>query len=305
VQLNDVRPVNSGPTLGAIAAQRKCSTKFESAGIAPSFKTTIDVWNAGLVRCGHSDGSGGCETLRALAHEVREMAKAPPFVNKILSALTDDDLRLLTPHLKPVDLPLRKHLETARRSIDDVYFPDSGFVSVVADGAPDQHVEVGMIGREGMTGLAVVLGGDQTPNETFVQNAGAGQRIPAAKLRKAMRKSSTLQSLLLLYAHTFLIQTSQTAKANARSSLEERLARWLLMAHDRLDTDELNITHEFLAVMLGVRRSGVTVALNLLERTALISIHRGVTTIVDRRGLKATANGAYGVSEAEYNRVFG
>jgi len=232
------------------------------------------------------------------------MPKAPPFVNKILSALADDDLRLLTPHLKPVDLPLRKHLETARRLIEEIYFPDSGFVSVVADSAPDQHVEVGIIGWEGMTGLAVVLGTDQSPNETFVQNAGAGQRISADNLRRAMRKSSTLQSLLLLYAHTFLIQTTQTAKANARSSIEERLARWLLMAHDRLETDDLNITHEFLSVMLGVRRSGVTVALNILETTGLISIHRGVITIVDRKGLKATANGAYGVPEAEYNRLF-
>jgi len=137
-----------------------------------------------------------------------------------------------------------------------------------------------------------------------VQNAGAGQRISADNLRRAMRKSSTLQSLLLLYAHTFLIQTTQTAKANARSSIEERLARWLLMAHDRLETDDLNITHEFLSVMLGVRRSGVTVALNILETTGLISIHRGVITIVDRKGLKATANGAYGVPEAEYNRLF-
>ena len=121
-----------------------------------------------------------------------------------------------------------------------------------------------------------------------------------------MEKSSTLQPLLLRYAHTFLIQATQTAKANARSSLDERLARWLLMAHDRLETDDLNITHEFLSVMLlGVRRSGVTVALNLLEGTALISINRGVVTIVDRKGLKAAANGAYGVTEAEYKRVFG
>lgn len=234
------------------------------------------------------------------------MPEAPSlFINKVLSALTENDLSLLAPHLKPVDLPLRKRLEIPRRSIEHVYFPDSGFVSVVADGAPDQHVEVGMIGREGMTGLSVVLGTDRTPNETYVQNAGAGQRISADSLRGAMGKSATLQALLLVYAHTFLIQVTQTARANARSSLDERLARWLLMAHDRLDTDELNITHEFLSVMLGVRRSGVTVALNLLERTALISINRGVVTIVDRKGLKASANGAYGVSEAEFDRVFG
>ena len=145
------------------------------------------------------------------------MPKAPfRSVNKILSALTENDLSLLAPDLAPVDLPLRKRLEIARRSIEHIYFPDTGFVSVVADGAPEQHVEVGMIGREGMTGLAVVLGTDRTSNETYVQNAGAGQRISADSLRHAMGKSSTLQPLLLLYAHTFLIQVTQTAKANAR-----------------------------------------------------------------------------------------
>ena len=233
------------------------------------------------------------------------MPKAVPFANKILSALTASDLRLLAPRLTSVDLPLGKRLETPRRSIEHIYFPESGFVSVVADGAPDQHVEVGLIGREGMTGLAVILGADRTPNETLVQNEGAGQRITADSLRDAMGKSSTLQPLLLLYAHAFLIQATQTAKANAGSSLEERLARWLLMAHDRLDTDDLNITHEFLSVMLGVRRSGVTVALSLLEKGGLISTNRGVISVLDRAGLKQAANGAYGVAEAEFNRIFG
>jgi CRP-like cAMP-binding protein len=240
-----------------------------------------------------------------LLPEVREMPRATPLVNKILSALTESDLSLLTPYLKPVDLPLRKRLETPRRSIEHIYFPDKGFVSVVADGAPYQHVEVGLIGREGMTGLAVVLGTDRTPNATLVQNAGAGQRISADSLRGAMGKSSSLQPLLLLYAHAFLIQATQTAKANARCSLEERLARWLLMAHDRLDTDDLNITHDFLSVMLGVRRPGVTVALSLLEKSGLISTNRGVISVLDRAALKQAASGAYGVAEAEYNRVFG
>ena len=160
-----------------------------------------------------------------------------------------------------------------------------------------------MIGREGMTGLAIVLGTDRTPNETYVQNAGAGHRMPATSLRTAIAQSASLQQLLLLYAHTFMIQATHTAKANARNTLEERLARWLLMAHDRLENDDLVITHEFLSIMLGVRRPGVTIAISLLEKRGLLASHRGVITIYDRAGLRQTANGAYGASELEYKRL--
>jgi CRP-like cAMP-binding protein len=225
--------------------------------------------------------------------------------NRLLSRLSAPDLKLLARHLKPVDLPLRKRLEATDRAIDHVYFPESGFASVVANGTPTDRVEVGVIGREGMTGLAVVLGTDRSPNETFMQNAGKGLRMSATELRNAMRQSATLRDSLLLYTHAFLIQAHQTAKANARSKIEERLARWLLMAHDRIEKDDLVITHEFLSMMLGVRRPGVTVALSLLERTALVSTNRGVISILDRKGLKRAANGAYGVAEAEFNRVFG
>ncbi len=224
--------------------------------------------------------------------------------NRLLSHLSADDFALLEPDLKRVALPLRKRLEIPRRSIDQIYFLNSGFASVVADRGANR-VEVGIIGREGMTGLAVVMGTDRTPNETFMQNAGEGSRIAAGSLRKAMKRSRSLQHCLQLYAHTFVIQVTGTARANARSKLEERLARWILMADDRLETDELVITHEFLSIMLGVRRAGVTVALNLLERAALIQNHRGVITIIDRKGLKRAANGAYGVPEAEFDRLFG
>ena len=197
--------------------------------------------------------------------EARDLATTPT-TNKLLSWLPARDLKLLARHLKAIDLPLRKCLEISGRPIDQVYFPESGFASVVANGTPTDRVEVGMIGREGMTGLAVVLGTDRSPNDTYMQNAGKG---------------------------------------NGRSKIEERLARWLLMAHDRLEADDLVITHEFLSVMLGVRRPGVTVALQFLEKTALITTDRGVISIVDRKGLKRAANGAYGVAEAEFNRVFG
>ena len=236
--------------------------------------------------------------------DVRDLATTQT-TNRLLSRLSAPDFELLARHLKSVDLPLRKRLETPDRAIDHVYFPESGFASVVANGTPTDRVEVGIIGREGMTGLAVVLGTDRSPNDTFIQNAGKGLRMPVAELRNAMRKSTSLRDTLLLYVHAFLIQATQTAKANGRSKIEERLARWLLMAHDRLEKDDLVITHEFLSMMLGVRRPGVTVALSFLERTALVSTNRGVISILDRRGLKRAANGAYGVAEAEFNRVFG
>jgi CRP-like cAMP-binding protein len=110
---------------------------------------------------------------------------------------------------------------------------------------------------------------------------------------------------MLRYGHAFVVQTGHTAMANGRSKVEERLARWLVMAHDRLDGDELPLTHEFLAIMLGVRRPGVTVALNLLEKDGLIDANRGVISIIDRKGLEEKSNGAYGVPEAEFRRLFG
>jgi CRP-like cAMP-binding protein len=225
--------------------------------------------------------------------------------NRLLSSLKADDLALLQPGLTRVDLPLRKQLEAPGKRINHVYFIESGFASVVADRSAKNKIEVGMIGREGMTGLAVVLGSDRSPHETYMQNAGEGSRIGAARLRSAILRSRSLQNCLLLYAHAFFVQATYTAMANGRSKLEDRLARWLLMAHDRLEVDELSITHEFLSIMLGVRRPGVTVALILLERKGLIKSHRGVTTIVDRNGLRRTSNSAYGVPEAEFDRLFG
>ena len=212
--------------------------------------------------------------------------------NHILSGLTRADFGLLQPHLEAVDLPVRKPLEARKKRVEQVYFVESGMASVVANG--QRNIEVGIIGREGMTGLSVVMGSkDGAPHETFVQIAGNGLRITSADLRKAIGASVALHHALLRYAHTFMIQTTQTALANGRSKIEERLARWLLMADDRIDGNELPLTHEFLAIMLGVRRSGVTVALRELERTGLIAHRRGVITILEREALEESSNGAY------------
>jgi CRP-like cAMP-binding protein len=156
-----------------------------------------------------------------------------------------------------------------------------------------------------MTGLAVLMGTDRTPNDIFMQLGGTGFRITAENLRQAMDRSPRLHRQLLRYGHAFVIQASSTALANARGNIEERLSRWILMAHDRIDGDELPLTHEFLGLMLGVRRPGVTVALNCLVKVALIKTGRGIISILDRKGLEKIAKGAYGVPEAEFHRLFG
>ncbi len=225
--------------------------------------------------------------------------------NRILSRLSGEDFALLEPHLTASDLTLRKQLEVSRRPIEYAYFPESGIASVVANGDNKRSIEVGLIGRDGMTGLAIVMGTDRSTHHTYVQVAGRARKIRSEDLRAAIRTSATLHQRFLQYEHAFLMQTGYTAMANGRGKIEERLARWLLMAHDRIDGDTLPLTHEFLSVMLGVRRPGVTHAINLLERIGLIHATRGVITIIDREGLEENSNGAYGAPEAELNRLFG
>ena len=213
--------------------------------------------------------------------------------NRILSRLSRQDLALLEPHLEAVDLPVRKPLEARKRRIDQVYFIESGFASVVANGTSKPSIEVGIIGREGMTGLAIVLGSDRAQHATYIQAAGKGLRISAARLREADERSNTLHRAMLRFAHSFLAQTTTTALANGRSKIEERLARWLLMADDRIDSEELPLTHEFLGLMLGTHRPGVTIALQALEKAGLITTRRSRITIVNRKRLEKSANGAY------------
>jgi len=213
--------------------------------------------------------------------------------NRILSRLTRADFGLLQPHLLPVDLPVPTPLETADTRIEAIYFMESGFASVVADGPGRRSIEVGIIGRAGMTGLSVVLGHDSSPYETYIQVAGTEQRMSAAKLRWAMNESVSLHRSLLKCAHAFLIQTTQTAVANGRSKIEERLARWLLMADDRIGGGEMPLTHKFLAIMLGVQRPVVTLAVQALERRGFVRARREVIAITDRKGLVKMSDGTY------------
>ena len=225
--------------------------------------------------------------------------------NQLLAAMSASDFALLRPHLKPIVMAVFKDMEQPNRRIDTVYFMEAGIASVVASQPDDTKAEVGLIGREGMSGIAVVLGGDQSPNSTYIQIAGEGQRIAAKQLRKAMDASESLRSLLLKFVQAFMVQTAQTAIANARSQIDQRLARWILMAHDRIGNDTIQLTHEFLALMLGVGRPRVTEALQILKRRKLINTGRNRIFVRNRQGIERVARGSYGVPEKEYRRLIG
>jgi CRP-like cAMP-binding protein len=231
--------------------------------------------------------------------------QSPHRRNHLLASLAPADLASLESHLEALELPVRHVVEIANKPIQHVYFPTSGIISVVATGPKDRKIEVGIIGTEGMSGISIVLGDDRSPHETFVQVAGSGIRVPAKIVRDAMEDSPSMRLRFSQYAQAFMVQTAHTALANGRAKVEERLARWLLMAHDRLDGDELPLTHEFLALMLGVRRAGVTTTLHFLESKKLISLDRRRIAMRNRAGVETLANGLYGVPEAEYRRLTG
>jgi CRP-like cAMP-binding protein len=223
--------------------------------------------------------------------------------NKVLAALSAEDFALVEPYLEPVTLYVRQVLEPPNKAIKHSYFLNQGLASVIAIGTNGHRLEVGLIGREGMTGLPVVTGHDRSPHETFIQVQGNGSRIRAEQLREAMQKSRSLHNVLLKFVHAFMILTAHTALSNATASVEQRLARWLLMAQDRLGGDEVPLTHEFLSLMLGIRRERVTVALNALKRRGFIRLMRGCIQIADRRRLIAAANSTYGIPEAAARRA--
>ncbi|MER9952770.1 Crp/Fnr family transcriptional regulator [Mesorhizobium sp. M0047] len=219
--------------------------------------------------------------------------------------MTAEDLALLEPSLRRVVLPLRMSLVTPDVPIEAVYFIERGIASVIARTSTGYEAEIGFIGHEGMAGYSLVMADDRTPQACFVQLEGEAMRIDAGSFNAALTTSRTLRLFLLRYVNCLQIQTGCTALVNARLKLTGRLARWLLMCDDRVVGGQFSITHEFLATMLGVRRPGVTIALQELEGLALIRSRRGEVVILDRPGLIALANGGYGEPEAEYIRLLG
>lgn len=224
--------------------------------------------------------------------------------NRLLRALSPDDFSLLQPHLKAQRTELRQTVIEPNEPITQLFFPETGYVSLVTQGAQGDKVEIGIVGREGVVGAApVLLGSDRTPHHCFVQAAGEMLAIETPALCAAVDQSPTLRGLLLRYILVQFVEASQTAFINASYQLEARLARWILMCHDRVDGDELTMTHDFAAVMLGVQRTSATLGIQALEGRRLIKAQRGRITVTDRPGLVALADHSYGVPEAEYARL--
>src|SRR4051812_38892884 len=232
------------------------------------------------------------------------MDTKPQCGNQLLAFLKPEDLDRIAPDLTHIDLPQRMQLEIAGEPVRYVYFPGNGVASVVVQSRSLQQIEVGVIGKEGVTGLSLALGADRSRHSTFIQLAGQGWRLDAAKFGRALSESRSFQRLVLQYTHTMLLQLSSTALANGRQSIERRLARWLLMAEDRMGQPSLALTQEFLSVMLGVRRPGVTATLKNLHNAGLIDTQRGYIEIKSREGLQTLADGSYGIAEEEYRRLF-
>lgn len=226
--------------------------------------------------------------------------------NRLLRALSASDFARLQPHLRQVEVKRGDVIIEPNEPIEQVHFPERGIASIVTTTpAGRRRLEVGLYGREGTSATAVVLGTDRIPHEHFYQVAGSALVMGADDLTAAIRQSASLSRLLLRYVQTFQVQIAYTALSNGTYTIDERLARWLLMCHDRIDGNELPLTHEFLGMMLGVRRSSVTLAIQVLEGARIIEARRGRLHILKRAKLEELAGDSYGLPEAEYARLIG
>lgn len=226
-----------------------------------------------------------------------------PRSNRILSAAPREEYERLLPHLEYVEMPRGLVLHEAGVHMSHVYFPYSGTISVVVQMEDGDQAEVGVVGREGMLGLPLVLGTDTAPLKAFAQVTGGAIRMTAEKFREEVGRRGGLYVLLLRYAQAFFVQTAQTAACNRLHPMEGRLPKWLLTTRDLAESDDLNLTHEFVATMLGVRRAGVTEALGALRSQGLIDHSRGHITILDAEGLGRASCECYGVVRDEYERL--
>lgn len=223
--------------------------------------------------------------------------------NNLLSQLSRADFQMLLPKLQWTEFVLRDNLYYPNQTIEYAYFPTSGIYSVIAHSATGVRGETGIIGREGFLGSAIVLFAESAPFEVLVQVEGRALRIKKDDLQDALAKSPTLMAALLKFIHVFGVQTAQTAVANTHYTVTQRLARWLAMCHDRVDSNEFTMTHEFLSIMLGVRRAGITEAVNSLEGRNIVKATRGKITVLNRQFLIEVASGSYGIPEQEYQRL--
>ena len=222
--------------------------------------------------------------------------------NRLLAVLPASDYEAMRAELEPVSMARGDVLVEPHQPFTHAVFVETGVVSAVSRG-DSRRIEIGLVGREGIVGVPLALGVDRSPHESIIQIEGEALRLPSAVFTELLDRHPAIRTVLLRYAHLFHLQTAQTALSNSSYSLEERLARWMLMCHDRMDGDEFPITHEFLAFMLGVRRPGVTTTVHVLEGAGMIKARRSRIQILDRAKLEEAAGESYGLAEAEYRRL--
>jgi CRP-like cAMP-binding protein len=225
--------------------------------------------------------------------------------NRLLSLLSNSDYERLRPHLSQVAFDYKKSLYEASRPIKQVYFPIDGVASLVITTADGASAEVGTIGNEGFVGLPVCLGDDDAPSSVYVQVPGTALSMDARIFRRELDRSPTLNLIMLRYAHAFFNQVAQSAACAHLHRVEQRCCRWLLMTRDRMPTGNFLLTHEFLGMMLGVRRTTVTDVMGSLQKAGLIRYRRGHVSILDHEALQQRACECYDISKAEFDRLLG
>jgi CRP-like cAMP-binding protein len=226
-----------------------------------------------------------------------------PRQNQLLAALPDKQWARWSPHLEPVELPLGSVIYESGGSLTHVYFPTSAIVSLLYVMEDGGSAEIAVVGYEGLVGISLFMGGETTPSRAVVQSAGAGFRIKASLVMEEFNLAGPVLHLLLRYTQALITQMAQTAVCNRHHSLDQQLCRWLLLSLDRLRTNELVMTQELIANMLGVRREGVTEAAGRLDRAGLIGYQRGRITVLDRAGLERRTCECYAVVKKEYDRL--
>jgi CRP-like cAMP-binding protein len=227
-----------------------------------------------------------------------------PVPNLFLRSLPDDDFEALRPHLEVMRLPLRMILHEMGGPIEHCYFTDGGMISLLVRLEDGAMIETGVVGREGFAGSPALMGlADSSPNTSMIQMPGTGLRIAADVLREEMLRRPALLDRVHRFTQVLNVQVVHTAACNAHHNLQERLARWLLMAHDRAESNALPLTQEFVSMMLAVRRPGVTVAARSLQATGAIDYQRGRVVVLDRQQLEETSCECYGLVRDYYHRV--
>ena len=224
--------------------------------------------------------------------------------NQLLSSLPSDVRQRLTPHLERIDAELNKKIYAPYEEIRHVYFPINSMVSIVASTESGEMAEVGVVGREGAAGIDIAMGANKSPHHSMFQIGGPAYRISGSEFEKEFKRCGDFHDRILSFVQKFYAQVSQTTLCNRLHHVEERLPRWLLMCHDRIDGDLLPLTQEFIALMLGASRVSITLAAKDLQKIGYIKYVRGKITVLDREGLEDGACECYKIVKREYDRAY-